>query len=72
MGSNNKKYAVTVTRHWYDRENHRPCRIVYETPDYVMARSPREAAERVRRRYLYLSGGPENVTFSCEAREIGV
>lgn len=69
MASAYKRYAVTVTRHWYDREKNRPCSREYEEKSHVMARSEREAAERVRRRYKGLCGGPSNVTYTCRAEE---
>lgn len=65
-----KKYEVTVTRRWYDREAGHARSAQLPDPVYVMAHTEKQAAENVRRRYKERCGGPALVTYTCEANEV--
>lgn len=65
-----KKYAVTVTRRWYDREAGRARHEELRDPVYVMAHTEKQASENVRRRYKERCGGPALVTYTCSAEEV--
>lgn len=65
-----KKFEVTVTRRWYDREAGRARSAQLPEPVYVMAHTAKQASENVRRRYKDRCGGPALVTYTCEAEEV--